>query len=132
MPKPSSRHVSAAGPQSMAEVCTTSGTRRRRVEEGTALTRPFSARPGLPPPGAPEACPQRAAPRSLAPRFDLHLGGSREAVLEGNRRGAVRVDAELDPDATVPRFAGDPTHCRRKAAVLRPGEALEPQARRLP
>src|SRR5712691_5271889 len=39
MPKPSSRHLSDAGPQSIAEVCTTSGTnRRRRLELESALT----------------------------------------------------------------------------------------------
>ncbi|HKH44225.1 MAG TPA: hypothetical protein VKM72_06140 [Thermoanaerobaculia bacterium] len=90
MPNPSNSAFSAAGPQSIAEVWTTSGARKRRAGE----------RPGL--------TTGRAA-RNLANRaqdedrrrdpLDLDLHRAWQPMLQRQAGAAVGLESELDADA---------------------------------
>src|SRR5579872_7393352 len=134
MPKPSRRHLSDAGPQSIAEVWTTSGTRRRRRVRIVGLgPRGLWRSPpclrhnqGLGRSDETAGGAQRKSSRRYLLYLDFHTPG--QAVLDRNRSVVMGIDRQLDAHAPVANCAADALHGRRDAAILRPRKALQPQA----
>src|SRR5256885_17089190 len=80
IPKPSRRHLSDAGPQSMLEVCTTSGAKKRRLAAGEErafiderVPDPRQVPGGHRPSSTPAPTCGRAAPRGRRARLRLRL-----------------------------------------------------------
>src|SRR6266498_2099727 len=102
MPKPSSSALSDAGPQSMADVWTTSGTSRRRMSVTSPLNQ--SHRRGLQSAGASQEEDER---RDLLDR-DLHC--SSQTMLDFDSRVTVHCDRQLNAHAIVSNLVRHSEH----------------------
>jgi hypothetical protein len=121
-----------AGPQSIAEVCTTSGARkRRRRTDGDAMAGSGSAdgAGGILRPQPPADVAQDQDRRGHVLGDDLRRAG--QSVLNGNRQIHMTVNRKLDSNRSLVFFVRDLSDLSREAAVLRPRKPRQPHSRRL-
>src|SRR6185503_8049993 len=121
MPNPCSIEVSDAGPQSIAEVWTTSGARTLwRVKAGFRSSSRIRRDAG----GSQDKSHRRQA-------LDLHLDGARQPMHHGDCRARLTLQRDLDADHSLRRLAGDMRHPAFQPAEAGPRVSLELQPGRL-